>query len=75
MTKQAIQIQSVGRVQAKPAIEFSIGDKMVWNFGYTSEVVRVVKETKSQIIYELKSTDSGNIHERRFGKQRLVAFA
>ena len=63
-----VQIQSVGRVAGKPAGELKPGDLTVWNFGYTHTVVRIVRETKAQVIVEF---DGGWI--KRMGKTRLVA--
>ena len=70
---QTVQLQGVGKVKAKPASEFSVGDFMGWNFGHCSLVVGVAKETKSFITYELQNPETGDIHERRLGKSRLVA--
>lgn len=75
-----VQLQSVGRVAAKPASEFKVGDFMAWNFGYASEVLEIVKETKSFITFKLNSIDpmgrvTDTTAERRLGKNRLVAIA
>lgn len=73
-----IQLQSIGKVEAKKASDFKVGEKMKWNFGYTSEVLEIVKETKTQIVVKLNSIDplgrvSDFIGERRLKKERLVA--
>ena len=75
-----IQIQSVGKVEAKPVSEFKIGEKMMWNFGYTSEILGVAKETKTQIILKMNSVSpegksNGEVYERRMKKDRLAAIA
>lgn len=74
-----IHLQSVGKVEAKPAIEFKINEFMVWNFGSQSKVTAVVKETKAFITFELTyplggSNDWANTRtsERRLKKSRLV---
>lgn len=72
---KTVQLQSVGHVAAKPAKEFKVGDFMAWNFGFTSEVVGIAKETKAFIVFELKSTSDGITRERRLKKDRLVAIA
>ena len=74
-----IQLQGLGQVNAKQAQDFSIGETMMWNFGYTSEILEIVKETKTQIIFKLNSIcsmgkNTGFIGERRLKKQRLVGF-
>jgi len=63
-----VQIQSVGKVAGKPAGELQVGDKTIWNFGYQHTVVRIVRETKAQIVIEF---DGG--WQKRMGKTRLVA--
>lgn len=73
-----IQLQSIGNVEAKPAADFSKGEKMGWNFGYRSEILEIVKETKSFITFKLNNinpdgTITDYIGERRLGKNRLVA--
>ena len=75
-----IQIQSVGKVNAKPAAEFSVGEKMLWNFGYSSEILEIVKETPTQIVFKINSiSPTGKVEdftgERRLKKTRLVAIA
>jgi hypothetical protein len=69
-----IQVQQVGKVQAKPAAQFKAGDQMVWNFGYTSTILAVASETKAFITYLLKDNKTSASHERRLKKTRLVAF-
>ena len=77
---QTVQLQSVGNIEAKEAQEFKIGESMMWNFGYTSEILSVIKETKTQIIFGMNSVDpsgksNGQTYERRLKKNRLVAIA
>jgi hypothetical protein len=66
-------LQGLGSQNAKPAREIKIGDTLIWNFGCTSKVIGILKETKTQIIIKTQ-TDSGE-YERRLGKDRLVAVA
>ena len=65
-----VQIQSIGKVAGKPAGELLIGDKTVWNFGYTHKVARIVRETKAQVIIEFEGG-----WQKRMAKTRLVAVA
>jgi hypothetical protein len=67
-----IHLQSIGRIKGIEAGKLKSGDVTVWNFGYTSTVIEVVKETAKTIIFKMRSDDSGNIHERRFKKDRVV---
>ncbi len=78
--KNKVQIQSIGKVNGKQAINFKKGEKMLWNFGYKSEVLDIVSETAKFITFKLNSVDpfgktSGEIYERRLKKDRLVAIA
>lgn len=74
-----VHLQSVGKVEAKPAQDFEIGEFMVWNFGSQSKVVGIAKETKAFITFELLSPDcwgdwsDAKVLERRLKKSRLVA--
>ena len=72
MTYGTVQIQSVGRCKGKPAGQLQPGDITIWNFGHTCAFIGFVKETKSQVIAQLRSRD-GSIWEKRMGKDRLVA--
>ena len=68
--ENTVQLQSVGHCLGTPAAELKAGDKLMWNFGYTSEIVEIVKESKSFIF--VKELSGGNIYERRLKKDRLV---
>jgi len=68
----SVHLQYVGRVKAKPAKDFRIGEKMMWNGGSTTEVVSVVKTTAKFITYGLRDDESGP-WVRRLKKDRLVA--
>lgn len=74
MSKTMItHLQGIGSVNAKPAGEIKLNDKLMWNYGATSIVIAIVKETKSQIVIE-EQYESGT-YQRRLGKNRLVAIA
>lgn len=72
----SIWLQNIGWVPAKPAQEFKIGESMTWNFGGTSKVISVIKESEKQIVFLIewvgynKKVEQG---ERKFLKSRLVA--
>ena len=66
-------LQGIGSVNAKPAGQIKPNDKLMWNFGTTSTVIAIIKETKSQIVIE-EQYESGT-YQRRLGKDRLVAIA
>lgn len=70
---KTIKLQSIGHVTAIEAGQVTEGDILVWNFGATSKVIEIVKTTPKQIVLLLES-ESGDRHERRLGKTRLVGF-
>ena len=72
---KTVQLQGIGKVEGKFGNEIKIGDELMWNFGYTSIVKSILKETKSFITFLITSTNDGNDYERRIKKDRLVAIA
>lgn len=72
MTTATVQIQYVGRCKGKPAGQLQVGDRTIWNFGYTSTFVGFAKETKAQVVAIFCYPD-GTKWEKRMGKERLVA--
>ena len=76
---QTIHLQGIGKVEAKPAQEFQIGEFILWNFGSQSKIVGIAKETKAFITFKLEYPLSGRrdwadtgTSERRLKKSRLV---
>lgn len=67
-----IRLQSIGLVPATPAQNIKVGSKLLWNFGYTSEVIEIVKTTAHTITIATKEA-SGTTYTRRLNKTRLVA--
>ena len=70
---KTIQLQQVGKVSAKPAFDFKVGESMAWNFGSTTKIINIVKETAKMITFQFDSEKNGETHERKFLKTRLVA--
>ena len=70
-TKNAMRLQSIGLVLGTPAGEIKEGNTLMWNFGETSEVLQVLRETALTISVQTK-TKTGNTYDRRFRKSRLV---
>lgn len=68
-----IQLQSIGRVNASLAQDITQGTVLMWNFGETSTIVEIVKQTAKTITVKERSDRSGTIYERRFTKTRKVA--
>jgi hypothetical protein len=68
----SIHLQGIGQFTAKPAGELKVGDKTVWNYGATADVLSVRANGKS--VYVLLKDDKGREYpERRFLASRLVA--
>lgn len=57
------------------ASDIKVGQKTVWNFGYTETILDILKETKTQLVWKIKCDNSGRIMERRIKKDRLVVVA
>lgn len=76
-----VHLQSVGKVEAKPAQEFEVGEYMMWNFGNVSKIISILKETKSFITFEVLCPDcwgdwaEAKTYERKTKKEKLVAIA
>lgn len=70
-----IKLQGIcGQQEAIPTKQLKVGDLIVWNFGYKSEVIEIMpSKTGKTITFMLKSLDSGNISPRKMGADRLVA--
>lgn len=65
-----IQLQGIGKTNATQVQNLKVGDTVIWNFGHTSKVTGLVKETKTQLIVELDGD-----HTRRLAKTRLIGVA
>lgn len=70
-----IKLQGIsGQQNAIPTKELKVGDFIIWNYGYKSEVVEIIpSKTGKTITFMLKSLESGNINPRKMGADRLVA--
>jgi hypothetical protein len=65
-------LQGIGAVHAMPADDLRPGDVTVWNYGYTATVEAIVRRTAAQVVVRMIADDTGNAHERRMGRARLV---
>lgn len=65
-----IQLQSIGHVLGTPAGEIKKGDTLMWNFGTTSVVSEILKQTEKTIV--IAESYDGKIYERKLSKKRLV---
>lgn len=67
-------LQGIGSVPAIPARDLKPGDVVRWNYGYTSDVLKVTpSKTGKTVDVLLHSHDSGKVSSRKLGADRLVA--
>lgn len=69
-----VKLQGInGQQKGTKTKDLKIGDVIVWNFGYKSEVVEITpSKTGKTITFMLKSFESGNVSARKMGAERLV---
>ena len=69
-----IKLQGIsGQKKGTPAKGLKVGDVIVWNYDYKSEVVEIIpSKTGKTIPFMLKSLESGNINPRKMRADRLV---
>jgi len=67
----SVQLQAVGLVNGTPAGEIKVGTTLLWNFGATSIVKEITKETEKSVWF-LTQTQNGNFYNRRFLKTRVI---
>ena len=69
-----VKLQGIhGEQKGTPTKDLKVGDVIVWNYGYKSEVVEIIpSKTGKTITFMLKSFESGNISPRKMGADRLV---
>ncbi len=66
---KTIRLQGYGIAEAKEAGCLVVGDKTIWNYGETSVVTQIMKETAKTVTVDLDGW------VKRFNKTRLVAVA
>lgn len=67
-----VHLQGIGEYPAKKARELKTGDIMVWNYGSTSTMAGIIKETATQLVIKTIGSN-GKENQRRIGKETLVA--
>lgn len=74
IVKNTIKLHGIyGEKQGIPTKDLQIGDIIMWNWGYKSEVVEILpSKTGKTITFMLKSLQDGNIRPRRMSADRLV---
>jgi hypothetical protein len=69
---RAKRLQGIGLVLGTPAEEIKVGDYLMWNFGYTSEVDSIIKETAKTLTISVIESKTRKLYERKLNKSRLV---
>ena len=69
-----VKLQGIyGAKEGTPTKDLKVGDVLIWNYGYKSEVVEILpSKTGKTITFMLKSLESGKITPRKMGADRLV---
>ena len=69
-----VKLQGIyGQQAGTPTKNLKIGDVIIWNFGYKSEVIEIHPSKAGKMItFILKSLESGEIRSRKMGAERLV---
>lgn len=69
-----VKLQGIyGAQKGTPTKDLKVGDVIVWNYGYKSEVVEIIpSKTGKTITFMLRSLESGNVNPRKMGADRLV---
>lgn len=69
-------LQSVGEVDARKVSNLKPGDILMWNFGSTSQVVKVEPSKTGKTFNVItKSSTSGETYERKMSANTLVGIA
>lgn len=69
-----IRLQGIGWVNAKPASQIEVGDKLMWNYGYVSTVERV-EQISPQFMSVKERTEDGKLYDRKMKVDKLVGIA
>lgn len=69
-----VKLQGIyGEKQGTPTKDLKVGDVIIWNFGYKSEVVEIIpSKTRKTFTIMLRSFEDGQIRPRKMGADRLV---
>ena len=65
-----IWLQSVGRVKAKAASQFKVGEKIMWNYGVKSLITKITPKASR---FEMVIEEGGKAYVRTFNADRMLA--
>jgi len=74
-TNQTITLIGIGRVRATTAENLSIGDTIVWNYGYRYTVDNIAPRGKTELTITERNIDTGLIYKRNVKRTRLIGVA
>lgn len=66
------RIAHYGIYSSTVVTEFKVGDRIIWNFGYTSVVQEIFEKTPKTITFKLRSEKDGQEYLRDFRKTRTL---
>ena len=69
-----IKLQGIsGQQKGTATKDLKVGDVIIWNYGYKSEVVEIIpSKTGKTITFMLRSFEGNKISHRKMGDDRLV---
>ena len=69
-----VKLQGIcGQQEGTPTKNLKVGDVLVWNYGYKSEIMEILpSKTGKTITFTIKSLESGNISQRKMRADKLV---
>jgi len=65
-----IWLQSVGRVKAKQAGQFKVGESIMWNYGVKSLITKITPKGSR---FEMVIVEAGKEYVRTFNADRMLA--
>ncbi len=68
-----IHLIAIGDVEAIPAAELRAGMRVMWNYGYTSDVVAIAPKGRDSLSVTLRSNRTGDETQGTFRKGTFVA--
>lgn len=68
-----MRLQGVGWVKGITASELQIGMRMMWNYGFTTDVVSIAPKGKQSITVCERDTETGKEYTRTMRLSRAVA--
>lgn len=68
-----MRLQGIGLCEAVAASNLKVGDVVIWNYGYKSQVVDIIpSKTGKTATFKMLSLGSGEVHDRKMNMSRPV---